>query len=58
MIVCIVCTPVFLLAQPGFDDDVTDNPVPFDGGVGLLVAAAIGYGVKRKMAAKKAKAME
>ncbi len=45
-IICIVCTPVFVMAQ-GFDDDVLDNPVPFDGGVSLLVAAGIGYGLKK-----------
>ena len=31
---CMIIIPGILLAQPGgFDDDVTDNPVPFDGGV-------------------------
>lgn len=35
-----------LTAQP-FDDDVLDNPVPFDNGVVLLIAVALGYGVKR-----------
>jgi hypothetical protein len=44
-VVLIVCLPALLKAQP-FDDDVMDNPVPFDGGVSLLLAAAIGYGLK------------
>ena len=40
--------PAMLLAQPGgFEDDVEDNAVPFDGGVSLLVAAGIGYGIKK-----------
>jgi hypothetical protein len=39
------CLPVFLLAQPGFGDDVPD--VPIDGGLSLLVAAGAGYGAKR-----------
>jgi hypothetical protein len=36
-----------MAAQPVVVDDVQDNPVPFDGGVSLLVAAAIGYGIKK-----------
>lgn len=43
--------PMFLLAQPGFDDDVSD--VPVDGGLSLLVAAGVGYGAKRLKAMKK-----
>ncbi len=40
--------PILVMAQPGdFDDDVEDNSVPFDGGVSLLVAAGIGYGIKK-----------
>lgn len=37
--------PTFLHAQPGFGDDVQD--VPIDGGLSLLAAAGIGYGVKK-----------
>ncbi len=37
--------PSLLHAQPGFGDDVSD--VPVDGGLSLLVAAGIGYGVKK-----------
>lgn len=32
---------------PGFDEDVDDVPVPFDGGVTLVAAAAVGYGIKK-----------
>lgn len=40
-----IAFPVLLHAQPGFGDDVDD--VPVDGGLSLLVAAGIGYGVKK-----------
>lgn len=35
---------------PGFEEDVEDTPI--DGGVTLIAAAAVGYGVK-KMAGKR-----
>lgn len=46
---------------PGFGDDVDDNSgsgsqlpaIPIDGGLSLLVAAGIGYGVKREAKRKK-----
>ena len=49
----ITCSLFFLLfllpslthAQPSFGDDVDD--VPIDGGLSLLVAAGVGYGVKK-----------
>lgn len=48
LMVVIVLLPGVLLAQPGgFDDNVTDNPIPLDGGVSLLIAAGLGYGVKK-----------
>ncbi len=54
VIICIAFCPVLLFAQPGgFDDDVLDNPIPFDGGVSLLVAAGIGYGLKKAYDKKK-----
>ena len=49
-LVLIIFVPMVIYAQTdpgGFDDDVLDNPVPFDGGVSLLVAAGIGYGIKK-----------
>lgn len=46
--ICILVPGVILAQNPGgFDDDVTDNPVPLDGGVSLLIAAGIGYGIKK-----------
>ena len=47
IIACLIILPCVLFAQGGFDDDVTDNPVPFDGGVTLLLAAGLGYGIKK-----------
>jgi hypothetical protein len=37
--------PIVLHAQPGFGDDVDD--VPIDGGLSVLVAGGIGYGMKK-----------
>jgi len=48
----LISTPS-LFAQPGFDDDVVDTPI--DGGLSLLVAAGIGYGVKQMKDARKKK---
>jgi len=44
--------PTIVNAQPLFDDDVVDD-VPIDGGLSLLVAAGIGYGVKKMRSRKK-----
>ncbi|MFY7900799.1 MAG: PID-CTERM protein-sorting domain-containing protein [Chitinophagaceae bacterium] len=44
-VILMLLFPTILLAQPGFDDDVSD--VPVDGGLSLLVAAGIGYSVKK-----------
>ncbi len=40
----LLSTPT-LFAQPDFDDDIQDTPI--DGGIGLLVAAGIGYGITK-----------
>ncbi len=45
MLTCFFLLPCLLHAQPGFGDDVDD--VPVDGGLSLLVAAGVGYGIKR-----------
>jgi len=39
----------FVIAQdpPDFEDDVDDTNVPIDGGVSLLAAAALTYGVRK-----------
>lgn len=46
-------SPVFAQG-PGFDEDVEDT-VPLDGGLSLLAAAGVGYGIKKLKDAKKAK---
>jgi hypothetical protein len=48
-----VCTAAVCLADdpPGFGGGSPD-PIPVDGGASLLVAAGIGYGVKRLRANK------
>ena len=57
LIIGMITIPGILLAQPGGgDDDVQD--VPFDGGVSLLVAAGIGYGLKKAHEKKKAEKKE
>lgn len=37
--------PMLVFAQPGFVDDVGD--VPVDGGLSVLVAAGVGYVIKK-----------
>jgi hypothetical protein len=39
------------VAQPGFGDDVDD--VPVDSGLSLLIAAGVGYGIKKVKQARK-----
>jgi hypothetical protein len=43
--------PAIAIAQPGFGDDVDD--VPVDGGLSLLVAAGVGYGIKKVKQSRK-----
>ena len=45
LLVIFFMLPAITHAQPGFGDDVDD--VPIDGGLSLLVAAGVGYGVKK-----------
>jgi hypothetical protein len=51
VLACCFLLPCLLHAQPGFGDDVDD--VPIDGGLSLLVAAGVGYGVKKVRAKRK-----
>jgi len=50
IIACLICIglPVLTYAQPNPPDDT-----PIDGGVSLLVAAGVGYGIKKYKDAKK-----
>ena len=62
LLIGMITLPAFLMAQPGLDapinpgegggGDTTD--APFDGGVSLLVAAGVAYGVKKVNEKKKA----
>lgn len=45
LLVIFFMLPAITHAQPGFGDDVDD--VPIDGGLSLLIAAGVGYGVKK-----------
>ena len=59
LVIGMMVIPAFVIAQddpPPIDPDVQD--VPFDGGVSLLVAAGIGYGLKKAHDRKKAKMKE
>ena len=49
---CVLPTDTFAQG-PGFDDDVEDTP--FDGGVTLIAAAAVGYGIKKMNDKRKGK---
>jgi hypothetical protein len=45
LVIALTLSSGYIMAQPGFDDDVDD--VPVDGGITLLIAAGMGYGIKR-----------
>ena len=52
LITAVVVLPCFLTAQ-GIPDDPSDTMVPIDGGLSLLVAAALSYGSKKIYDARK-----
>lgn len=43
----LTCLPSLLWAQPGGGGPDPDPQVPIDGGLSLLVAAGVGYAVKK-----------
>jgi hypothetical protein len=45
IIAIILLLPGILHAQPGFTDDTIDAPI--DGGLSLLIAGGVGYGIKK-----------
>lgn len=51
LIVNLIIVPGILIAQEPFPDNTED--VPFDGGISLLVAAGLGYGLKKVYEKKK-----
>ncbi len=58
LVIGMITIPVLLMAQPSEPGDSTNNtgdvPTPFDGGVSLLVAAGVAYGLKKVHEKKKA----
>ena len=48
LMVAINCTPVIVHAQDIGDPDDPNTGVPFDGGVTILIAAGIAYGLKKR----------
>ncbi len=56
LLISMIAIPAFIIAQPPINPEVED--VPFDGGVSLLVAAGIGYGLKKVHDKKKAEKKE
>jgi len=56
LIAGMITIPTILIAQNPEDPGGTDIdvPTPFDGGISLLIAAGIGYGLKKANDKKKA----
>ncbi len=55
VIIMILFTPYIVMAQPTFEEDAEDTAAPIDGGISLVVAAGIGYGLKRAYNARNTK---
>ncbi len=55
VIIMILFSPYIVIAQPTFEDDAEDTAAPIDGGISLVVAAGIGYGLKRAYNARSTK---
>ena len=49
----VITLPTIAIAQPGGDFGDPDAMVPIDGGLSLLLAAGVGYGVKKARAKHK-----
>ena len=61
LITTVALLPQLVMAQigGGGGGDGTSNPdAPIDGGIGLLVAAGVGYGIKKTRDARMKKRME
>ena len=54
LLVCVFVIPGSLFAQTGFGGSEVQD-LPIDGGVSLLVAAGVGYGVKKLYSRNKEK---
>ena len=53
IVAIILLLPTILHAQPGFTDDTADAPI--DGGLSLLIAGGVGYGVKKVRESRKSR---
>jgi len=51
IMIIVVMLPNIIHAQPSFTDDVVDAPI--DGGLSILIAGGIGYGIKSMRSNKK-----
>ena len=47
VVMIIMCCPVLVQAQLPCDPATDPTCVPIDGGLGFLIAAGVGYGVKK-----------
>lgn len=54
LIISILSVPVIVMAQPDPPPDPTGVDVPFDGGISLLLATGVAYGLKKVRDSKKA----
>lgn len=55
ILLVVMIVPSLLIAQTPPPDDPSDVLVPLDGGLSLLVAAAVGYGSKKMYDSRKNK---
>ena len=49
----LVISTLPVLSQPGGDGEVDPDLIPIDGGLGFLLAAGVGYGIKKARDYKK-----
>lgn len=47
MVIVFICLPSLVQAQPFPNCPDPNVPCPIDGGLGFLIAAGVGYGVKK-----------
>ncbi|MFI5159253.1 MAG: PID-CTERM protein-sorting domain-containing protein [Sphingobacteriales bacterium] len=55
IMIILICIPVLVHAQTDPNCDPLDPGCPIDGGVGILLAAGIGYGIKKAKDLRKIK---
>ena len=52
IVVLLICVPLGVYAQPGFNGGMTDG-APIDGGLSLLAISGVAYGIGKYRANKK-----